>query len=182
MRLGLTEIDWLMKNKNLTKQITLCGIFAALAVVFLLIGGMTVLDLSVLCVCALMTMLLVVEAGVKMTWIYAAVTGVLALIFLPNKLYAIEYIIFSAVYPMVKLAFERLPQLMAWPLKISFLDTMLLICIVLGQKVFLLGDEYYALTAGTVLAGTLFFVLFDMALTACITVYLVKLRKKLGLK
>ncbi len=171
-----------MRNKNFTKQIALCGIFAALAMVFLLIGGMTVLDLSVLAVCALMTMLLVVECGVKMTWIYVAVTGVLALLLLPNKLYAIEYIVFSAVYPLVKLHFERLPQIMAWPLKLSFLDSMLLVTIVLAQKVFVMGDEYFSLTVPTILLGTLFFVVFDLALTACITVYLVKLRKKLGLK
>ncbi|MBQ2725973.1 MAG: hypothetical protein IJF78_09715 [Clostridia bacterium] len=171
-----------MKNKNFTRQISLCGIFAALSVVFLLIGGMTVLDLSVLAVCALMTMLLVVEAGVKMTWIYAAVTGVLALIFLPNKLYAIEYIVFSAVYPLAKLAFERQRQIIAWPLKLSFLDSMLMLVIILGQKVFLLGDEFYSLNMITMILGTLFFIVFDMALTACITVYLVKLRKKLGLK
>ena len=171
-----------MKQKNLTKQITLCGIFAALAVVFLLIGGMTVLNLSVLSVCALMTMLLVVECGVKMTWIYVAVTGVLALILLPDKLYAIEYIGLSAVYPLVKLHFERLPQLYAWPLKISVLDTMLLITVVLGQKVFMAGDAYYSLTPLTILLGTLFFIIFDLALTSCITLYLVKLRKKLGLK
>lgn len=171
-----------MKNRNFTGQIALCGIFAALAIVFLLVGGLTVLDLSVLAVCALMTMLLVVEAGKKMTWIYVAVTGVLALILLPNKLYAIEYIVFSAVYPLVKLHFERLPQMFAWPLKISFLDSMLLITLVLAHKVFLLGDEFYSFSAPTILFGTLFFVVFDMALTACITVYLVKLRKKLGLK
>jgi len=171
-----------MKNKNFTRQIALCGIFAALAVVFLLVGGMTVLDLSILAVCALMTMLLVVEAGVKMTWIYAAVTGVLALLLLPNKLYAIEYIIFSAVYPLLKLAFEKYPQIIAWPLKLSFLDSMLMVTIVLAQKVFVMGDEFYSLTIPTMIFGTLFFVVFDLALTACITVYLVKLRKKLGLK
>ena len=71
---------------------------------------------------------------------------------------------------------------MAWPLKLSFLDSMLLVTIVLAQKVFVMGDEYFSLTVPTILLGTLFFVVYDLALTACITVYLVKLRKKLGLK
>lgn len=163
-----------------TKKIALCGVFAALAIVFLYLGGLTVLDMTVLAVCALMTMLLVIETGDKTAWIYAAVTSALALILLPNKIYAIEYICFAAVYPIVKLYFERLRPLFAIPVKISFLDILLLLCVILAQHVFLLGDEYFALNVVTILAGTLFFLLFDFALTVCATTYIVKLRKKLG--
>ena len=77
-----------MSDKTLTQKIALCGVFAALCLVFLWVGGMTLLDLSILVVCSLMTMLLVIEAGEKMAWIYAAATGVLALLLLPSKLYA----------------------------------------------------------------------------------------------
>ena len=99
-----------MKNigMNTTRKITLCGVFAALAIVMLYIGGMTVADLTVAAVCALMTMVIVIEAGVKYAWIYAAATAALALILLPNKIYAIEYICFAAVYPVAKMYFERL--------------------------------------------------------------------------
>lgn len=168
-------------NKSLTKKIALCGIFAALAIVLLSFLGMTVLDLSLLVVCALMTMLLVVECGERMAWIYTAVTATLALLLLPSKLYAIEYTLFAGVYPLVKLHFEKLRTLFAMPLKISFLDCCLLGCVILAQKVFLLGDEYFALNLVTLLVGTVFFLLYDIALTKCISLYLVKLRKKLGL-
>lgn len=50
-------------NRSRSRRIALCGIFAALCLVFLGFGGLTLLDLSILVVCALMTMLLVVEAG-----------------------------------------------------------------------------------------------------------------------
>ncbi|MBR4895443.1 MAG: hypothetical protein IKZ41_03370, partial [Clostridia bacterium] len=155
-------------------------VFAALCLVFLWIGGMTLLDLSILVVCSLMTMLLVIETGDKTAWIYAAATGVLALLLLPSKLYAIEYILFAAVYPIMKLYFERLRALFAWPVKISFLDTMLLLCVVLAQHVFMAGDDYFALNWITVAMGTLFFILYDITLTLCISLYIVKLRKKLG--
>ena len=102
------------KRKSTTKKVALCGVFAALCLAILWVGGMTLLDLSVLVVCALMTMLLVVEAGEKMTWVYAAATSVLALLLLPSKLYALEYLLFAAVYPILKLHFERLPALLAW--------------------------------------------------------------------
>ncbi|MBQ3707011.1 MAG: hypothetical protein II889_03785 [Clostridia bacterium] len=169
-----------MSDKSLTRKIALCGVFAALCLVFLWIGGMTLLDLSILVVCSLMTMLLVVETGEKTAWIYAAATGVLALLLLPSKLYAIEYILFAAVYPIMKLHFERLRPLFAWPVKISFLDTMLLVCVVLAEHVFMAGDDYFALNWITVGMGTLFFILYDITMTLCISLYIVKLRKKLG--
>ena len=168
-----------MDKKSATRKVAVCGVFAALCLVILWLGGMTVLDLSVLVVCALMTMLLVVETGERMTWVYAAATAVLTLILLPDKLYAVEYILFAAVYPFLKLHFEKLPSLLAWPVKISFLDSMLLLCVVLGQYVFMAGEDYYSLSWVTVGVGTAFFVLFDVTLSLCISLYIVKLRKKL---
>ena len=164
-----------------SKKVALCGVFAALSVVMLYIGGLTLLDLTVVAVCALMTMIIVAETGVRSAWIYTAATGALALILLPNKIYAFEYICFGALYPVAKLYFERMRPLLAWPVKISFLDILLIGCVLLAQKVFLLGDEYFALNAVTLLVGTAFFVLYDLALTVGITFYIVKLRKRLGL-
>lgn len=163
-----------------TKKIAFCGVFAALALVFLEIGGLTVLDLTVLAVCALMTMLIVIETGTRMAWIYAAATSVLALLLLPNKIYAIEYICFAAVYPIVKLYFEKLRTIFAVLVKLSFLDMLLLLCVVLAQHVFMLGDEYFSLSVVTIVIGTLFFMLYDFALTVCVTTYIVKLRKRIG--
>lgn len=170
-----------MKNKNLTKKITLCGVFAALCIVFLAIGGLTVADLSVLVICSIMTMIILVETGEKMTWLYSAVTSVLALLLLPSKLYAVEYIFLSAIYPILKMHFERLRPLFAYPVKISCLDCMLLVTVILAEHVFLAGDEFFTLSFVTIAVGSVFFVLYDLCLTACITLYMVKLRKKFKL-
>ncbi|MBE6541907.1 MAG: hypothetical protein E7672_05625 [Ruminococcaceae bacterium] len=171
-----------MKNKEMIRNISVAGIFAALAIAFMYIGGLTMLDLSVLVVCSLMTMILVVETNVRMAWIYAAVTSVLALILMPSKLYAIEYVMFSALYPILKLYVERISPIPAFIVKISILDTMLLSSIVLAQKVFLLGDEWFSLNLITILLGTVFFVVYDLCISTFITFYMVKLRKRLGIK
>ena len=55
---------------------------------------------------------------------------------------------------------------------------MLLLLVVLGQYVFMAGDEFFSLSVVTVAVGTVFFVLYDFCLSACITLYMVKLRKK----
>ncbi len=167
-----------MKSKSVTKKLTLCGIFAALCMVFLYIGGFTVADLSLLVVCAIMTMIVLVETDEKYAWLYVAVTSVLALILLPSKLYALEYMTVSAVYPILKMHFERMRSLFAWFVKISCLDCMLLVLVVLGQYVFLVGDEFFSLSVVTIVVGTLFFILYDFCLSTCITFYMVKLRKK----
>ncbi len=165
-----------MTNKNLTKKLALGGVMSALCIALLYLLGLTAFDLSVLVLCSLMTMLVMVECGVKVTWIYAAVTSVLALLLLPSKLYALEYMMFAALYPILKMYFERLPAMYAWLLKISCLDSMLMLCLVLVRLVFTTAD-FFPFAMPTFILGTAFFILYDIVLTMCISVYMIKLRK-----
>ncbi|MBQ9716811.1 MAG: hypothetical protein IJV76_02360 [Clostridia bacterium] len=169
-----------MTNKNLTKKLALGGVMSALCIALLYLLGLTAFDLSVLVLCSLMTMLVMVECGVKVTWIYAAVTSVLALLLLPSKLYALEYMMFAALYPILKMYFERLPAMYAWLLKISCLDSMLMLCLVLVRLVFTTAD-FFPFAMPTFILGTAFFILYDIVLTMCISVYMIKLRKILKL-
>ncbi len=170
-----------MTNKNLTKKLAFGGVMAALAITFLYLLGLTAFDLSVLIVCSLLTMLVMVECGPKITWVYAAVTGVLALILLPSKLYAVQYLLFAALYPIAKMYFERLRAMFAWLLKLSILDSMLMLCLILVRTVFA-ETEFFPFTVPTILVGTAFFILYDMAMTLCISFYMIKLRKKFKTK
>lgn len=166
----------LMTNKNLTKKIALGGVMAALTVALLYLLGLTAFDLSVLVLCSLITMLVMVECGVKVTWIYTAVTGVLALLLLPSKLYAIEYLLFGALYPILKMYFERLNAFYAWLLKISCLDSMLMLCLVLVRLIFTTAD-FFPFAMPTFIIGTAFFILYDIVMTMFISLYMIKLRK-----
>ena len=74
----------------LSKKIAFSAIIAALSVVLLYIGSISVLDLSAVVICALLTMLVVVEAGEKFAWLSVAVAGVLSLLLLPVKMLAVE--------------------------------------------------------------------------------------------
>ena len=165
-----------MTNKNKTKKLALGGVMAALCIALLYLLGLTAFDLSVLVLCSLMTMLVMVECGVKMTWIYAAVTSVLALLLLPSKLYAIEYLMFAALYPILKMYFERMPAMYAWLLKVSCLDSMLMLCLILVRLVFTTAD-FFPFAMPTFILGTAFFIVYDIVMTMCISVYMIKLRK-----
>lgn len=163
-------------NKINIQKLTFGGVMAALAVAIMYLLGLTALDLSTLVVCSLMTMLVMVECGPTITWIYAAVTSVLALLLLPSKLYAIEYVMFAALYPIAKMYFERLRAMFAWMLKISLLDSMLMLCFILTKAVFTSAD-FFPMKPLTVVLGTMFFILYDVTLTLCVSFYMIKLRR-----
>ena len=165
-----------MTNKNMTKKLAVGGVMAALCIALLYLFGLTAFDLSVLVLCSLMTMLVMVECGVKVTWIYAAVTSVLALLLLPSKLYALEYAMFAALYPILKMYFERMHAVYAWMLKVSCLDSMLMLCLILVRLVFTTTD-FFPFAMPTFILGTAFFIVYDIVMTMCISVYMIKLRK-----
>ncbi|MBQ7599190.1 MAG: hypothetical protein IJU57_00780 [Clostridia bacterium] len=165
-----------------TRKIALCGILAALTTGLLYLCCMTPLDLTAVMASALITTLCVIEAGSGYAWIFGAVTATLAVLILPDKLYAIEYALFGAAYPILKGYIERLPKIPAFIIKIAMMDLMLLGCLLLAKFVFLAGDDYYSLEFLTMLIGTAMFVLFDFTLTKCISFYVKILRKKLKIK
>ena len=76
----------------------------------------------------------------------------------------------------LKMYFERLPAMYAWLLKISCLDSMLMLCLVLVRLVFTTAD-FFPFAMPTFILGTAFFILYDIVLTMCISVYMIKLRK-----
>ena len=169
---------------SLTRRLAFSAIIAALSVVFLYIGCLTsVLDLSAAALCALLTMLVVVEIGQRYAWLTVAVAGVLSMLLLPDKLVAVEYIFLGGIYPVMKAILEKLPYWFAWLAKLSLLDTMLLVTIALSKLVFFSGGESdLDFTWLVMLLGTLFFILYDMTLSTCITAYITRLRKRLGLR
>jgi len=172
-----------MKQRQMrtSRRIAFCGIMAALTLVLLYLGSMTVLDLSAVILCALLTMLVVVECGKRAAWITIAAAGVLALLIVPYKTLAVLYIFMGGIYPILKAIFERLRPVFAWLFKLSFLDSMLLAVIALSKLVFTAEEPFFDFSWLVLLFATVFFVVFDLALTSCITLYITKLRRRLGL-
>lgn len=166
----------------LSKKIAFSAIIAALSVVFLYIGSISVLDMSSVVICALLTMLVVVEAGEKFAWLAVFVTGLLSFLLLPVKLPALLYLFFGGIYPILKAWLEKTPYWLSWLFKISVLDTMLLASIALSKLVFTAEEPFFDFTGLVLLVGTIFFIVYDLALTTCVTAYITRLRKRLGLK
>ena len=165
-----------------SKRLAFAAVNSALSVVLLYIGSISVLDMSSVVICALLTMLVVVEAGEKFAWLTAAVTGLLSFLLLPVKLPAVLYLFFGGIYPILKARLEKVPYWLSWLFKFSLMDTMLLFTIALSKLVFTAEEAFFDFTLPVLLVGTVFFILYDLALTTCVTAYITRLRKKLGLR
>ncbi|MGN1127600.1 MAG: hypothetical protein ACI4T6_01445 [Candidatus Flemingiibacterium sp.] len=170
-----------MKKSN-TKKIALAAILSALGVIVLLLGSIfTMLDLTMVAVASLLVVMAVIELGGGYPYLVWLVTGVLALLLLPEKFSAILYMIFGGIYPILKAMFERLHFVVAWIVKLSYFNTMLTLLIFLCNYIFHIPDTELGYSWLVYLLCNGVFVLYDIAVSEIITLYLVKLRKTLGL-
>lgn len=166
-----------------TKKLALSAILSALGVIILLLGSIiSVLDLTMVALASLLVMLAVIEIGGAYPYLIWPVTGILAFILLPTKFSAILYLLFGGIYPILKSMFERLHFVVAWVLKLSYFNTMLTLLILLCEYVFRIPDTDLGYNIVVYLLCNGVFVIFDLASTELVTLYLVKIRKMLGLK
>ena len=177
-----------------TKKLTLSATLAAMGVVLLIIGGLIeVLDLSMAALASFFCIFAVIEMERGYSWMIFAATGILSVILMPQGLGGWFYLVFFGYYPILKEMLEKLYRPIAWGLKLVVFNIAVtaygFICYFLffGQLKALF-EEVSALlggiSAGAVIviaiyvALNLVFVVYDIALTRLITLYLVRLRKK----
>lgn len=163
-------------------MLTLASILAAMSVVILGVGAIfEFLDLTMAAIASLLVVLSVIEQGGAYPYLVYAVTSVLSMLLpLPSKTPALLYLFFAGYYPIVKAALEkRLPRGLAMLPKILVFNIGLALMVFLSLKIFTTGLMFtapwqYAL----LLLGTPVFVLYDVALTRLITVYLLRYRER----
>lgn len=169
-------------SMNKTKKITLAAILSALGVIVLMLGSIfTMLDLTMVAVASLLVVMAVIELGGFYPYLIWLVTGVLACLLLPDKFSAILYVIFGGIYPILKAMFERFHFIAAWILKLSYFNTMLTLLILLCSYIFKMPDTELSFNWIVYLLCNGVFVLYDIAASEMIILYMIKLRKTLGL-
>ena len=165
------------------RRVTLCAMFCALGVVLMYLGSIIeVLDLSTAVLASLLGVIVVIEYGGPWPWAVWGVTGVLSLILLPNKLPGVMYVLFFGFYPLVKEKIESLPKKgVQWVLKMTVFNVALAILLVLMNTVLLTEEVAKAIWELQVIAALLanvVFVVYDIAMTRLISLYLFKLRRR----
>ena len=177
------------KNRNSEKRRAFCvalgGIFTALGVVIMYAGSLIeVLDLTAAVIASLLCIVTVIDLGKRWAWVVYAATSVLATVLLPNKFPAIMYLLFFGFYPIIKEKLEKLSnKIVQWALKELIFNVCLILLMVIGSYVLMIDMKawftmeviFFLLANGT-------FVMYDIALTRIISLYVFKLRKKLRIK
>ena len=173
------------KMRRRTICLTLSALLAALGVVLLALGSLfETLDISVAALASFFCIYAVIEMRGAYPWMIWVVTSGLAFLLLPQKSPALFYL-FLGHYPMVKALTERLPRAVSWVVKLVWLHLSGALAFVAARFLLAPGAEwdprvwYWAVLYVCAVGG---FILFDIVLTRLITLYLVRLQKRLGIK
>lgn len=173
---------FLTKGALTTRRLAVCSFLTALGVVFMLVGALTeILDLTMMLLSSLCIVFAVIEIGIPWAWLVWAATSLLSFLFLPSKSAALLYLL-GGFYPIVKAGLEKLRPIASWALKILFFTAEQFLFVLIAQKVLGLTGAGYGLAIVETVLAVIVFVLYDLCLTACITTYLIRLRRRLKIK
>ncbi len=169
-----------------TKYLTVSAMLAALGVIILMLGSLVeVLDVTVAVLASLLGIYAVIEMGGAYPWLIWLVTSVLSLVLLPQKTPALFYACFAGFYPIVKEKLEKLKKPISLVLKIIVFHLCLaallaLMRLFLPDALNMDGIRWLPIVLYVMCFGC--FLLYDFALTQLITYYLLRLRKRFGIK
>lgn len=156
----------------------------ALGVVVLWLGSVIeVMDLSMAVIASLFCVMAVIEYGGAAPWLIYAATSVLGFLLLVNKGTVATYVLFFGFYPILKEKLEMRGKVFAWVGK-ELIFHVALVLILLSWR-FLFFTEDLMLPTSPIFWGLLLiaaevvFVLYDVALTRLISMYLYRLRGRL---
>ena len=173
-----------------TKKLALSAILSALGVVLLTLGSLIeVLDISSAAIAGFAIVIAVIELrGSYPVMMYFAIS-ILSVLILPNKYPAVFFIFFGGFYPIFKAYIERFHYIISWIVKFSmfnmFLSSLILVINFLIEKEFLppfnedIFDNFKIIVF---IVANFTFLLYDIAMTKIINLYIVKIRKLIGLK
>ena len=165
-----------------TKKLAFSGIMTALCVVILYLGSFfSTIDLSLAAIAGILMVLAVIELGDKYAWSVFLGVSILALLLIPTKYTAFFYAAFLGWYPIAKRHFERLHPVLSWSVKISAVNVCLAISIWISKMLFTLPEGEFDFGYALFALVNVTFVLYDICLSKLILLYIVKLRKILGL-
>ena len=179
---------------NTTRKIALSAILSALGFIFLTIGSfIEVLDLSAAAFAGFVIVIGVIELrGYYPFMMYFAIS-ILSILVLPNKYPALFFILFGGFYPIFKAYIERFHNIIAWVVKFSmfnfFLALLILAFKILTNRGFLPpfeDDSFNNFLANfkiiVFIVANFMFLLYDIAMSRIINLYIIKIRKMMGLK
>ncbi|MGN0543194.1 MAG: hypothetical protein ACI4JG_07070 [Acutalibacteraceae bacterium] len=169
------------------KQSSKCalgGIVAALSLVLMIsVAIIPFLTYALPAVAGALIIFIVVEIDRKWAFGVYSTVAILSMLLVPEKEVAVMYLAFFGYYPILKSLIEaKIPTVLGWVLKLlSFISTMVIsyYLMIRFMGVTLDETEEFGMMAIPLLLGmgTVAFVLYDIALTKMITLYMIKWQK-----
>lgn len=177
-----------MKKKGLTAsyKIALGGVFAALAIVSMVISNIVPIAIYA-CPALAGIMLIPIVIEISKGWavcVYAAVS-LLSIFLIADKEAALCFVAFFGFYPILKAVFEqRLKPMLCWIFKILLFSVCMSVVFFLSVYVLGIPKESYTIFGVYLpwvflIIGIFVFVVYDIALSRLITAYVNIWRKKL---
>ncbi len=165
------------------KKTVLGGILSALALILLFFANLSnVLDICLLVIAGMVMFVGVIELGRKwMLIMYAAVT-ILGLIMIPVRAPLIMFALFLGYYPFVKSFTEQFKKRAAeYAVKFAVFNAAAAICMIFFKSLFFenASATNMMMIFFFIIANALF-LLYDIAMTRLVTIYIYKIRPKLG--
>ena len=169
------------------KQSSKCalgGIVAALSLVMMIsVAVIPFLTYALPAAAGMLVIFMVIETDKKWAFGVYATVAILGMLLVPDKEVAVMYLAFFGYYPIIKAVFEsKLNRVVGWALKVAtFVATMVASYAFMMRFMGVTIDETedFGMLAIPVLlgTGTLAFIMYDIALTKMISLYLIKWQK-----
>ena len=164
-----------------TKKITVSGMVVALSAIFLIIGSYAgSVDLLFEVVASLLAVFVYIELGSPYTWLVWPATT-LTVAFLPNGIsIAGLYFLVFGIYPILKAYIERTPRPLWWPIKLVYINVIILILaatvrLITGASMF--TSELFIVNAALWVLINVAFIAYDMFITVAVRLYMLKYRR-----
>lgn len=174
-----------MNNIKQSKKIALCGIISALSIAIMISAYFPYLTYAIPAMAGVLTVVLVVELGVKWAFLSFGITAVLSAL-MCEKEAAVVYILFFGYYPIIKYLLEK-SRKPAFEYILKFLIFNVAAVAVFYICSFVLGIGLEEFTGGIeymiyvlLIAANVMFIVFDYALNRLISLYYHKYHPKIS--
>lgn len=177
-------------SKNTLKatfKVTISGVLSAFSLVLMILTSLVPLGTFALpCLAGIVLMVIVIEAGHKWAWGAFISVSFLSLFLAGDKEAVVYYIMFFGYYPIIKGAIEGKIKNLAiqYIIKYFIFNVAVIVAFFIAATLLLVPMEEYTIAGMFVpwlflLAGNVFFFVYDKAATKLVTYYIYVLRNKL---
>lgn len=179
-------VQRLLLMKKDSFRIAFCGLISALALVFMLMTSLIPVGTYTFPVIAgVLLVAVVIEFGWKWAFGAFAAVSLLSLFLAGDKEAVVYFIAFFGFYPIIKSCIERLKsRAVQYLIKYAVFNVCIIAAFFVCKLVLMIPDEEFTIGGfyipwAFLIAGEVFFPLYDMCVTVIVTNYILRVRNKL---